>query len=59
MNYKTLQERLVETVLDAAKDQGAVYPVLGDVSNGTVCVVDTDSGKCYEVTVKAQKWAND
>jgi hypothetical protein len=45
-------EKLFDTVIRAAKNMGCEYPVIGEVSDGTVCVVDTADGKTYKIELR-------
>jgi len=49
------RDKLIDTVLGLAKEKGAVYPALADVSDGSVCVVDTDNGTVYTIDLKVMK----
>lgn len=45
---------LHDTVIEAARELGAVEPVIGDAS-GKACVVDTDNGDVYYIELRKVK----
>lgn len=45
-------EKLFDTVIGAARDLGCEYPVIGESTDGTVCVVDTADGKTYKIELR-------
>ena len=45
-------EVLHADILQQARDAGAEYPTLADSYGDTVCIVDTGSGRVWEVILK-------
>jgi hypothetical protein len=46
-----MKSLLIETILNKAKEAGAVEPVVGDM-NGEACIVDIDNGNVYHIILE-------
>jgi hypothetical protein len=44
-------DKIYEMLIDKARSEGAVYPVIGDAS-GEPCIVDTDSGRVWYIELR-------
>lgn len=53
---KSLMDTLYDMVMSAARDdKGATYPNLCSWGDHAVCVLDTDTGKVYELEIKLRE----
>ncbi len=48
-------EKLLDTVLDKAREAGAAYPTIGEASSGEAMIVDTDSGRVWAIEIKLRE----
>lgn len=45
-------DETLDALVKLAKDEGAVYPAVAELSDGSPIVVDTDSGRTWRVKLE-------